>query len=176
MKLTFKETGTRKISEVFGMEDGEANRLVRKLVLASLEENLTADTHRSKTQVLKDWLENDAERQGFVFETAEQFLMLGYCWNSALEASQDMAKTLAGDEEDQPEEVKKLLGEGATGVKIPASIRKEASEIIDRKIAEAIDEIKEQTGIRPEILKGKEEKPTIKIVKDKEPKKEKLPN
>jgi len=142
MKLDFNEkNGMNKISEVFKWSDEKFEKCARKLALAVLDENLSRHSSRSKTEVLADWLKDDAERLGFTFETPNDIFMLGYCFNNALEVviklERDIHRHSDDDEGDGP----------SIALKVPKDEDQEVvKSILKGKLKEAIREIREKTG------------------------------
>lgn len=173
MKITFKEEGTTMVSEVFGWSIEQYDKLCRKITMALAEPMLDDEDKRSTTKILADWLETDAERQGFKFETAEDYLILGYAFHGSVSAAKHMAEhhNPKDDDDDLPEGAVPV---GAIG--IPKETKKAAMEILKKKIAEAVHEIKEKTGKEPDV-RGMDSD-GFEIIDD-EPKKDpkkKLPN
>lgn len=161
MKITFDEHDANSISEVFGWNQAKYELCVRKMFLALLEEVMDRRSHRTRTQVLHDWLLRSASALGFSMETGSDIFMLGYGFNNAvrlLEEYQD--DRLNKDDEDTS---------AGIAIGIPKEDSKEATAIIKEKLHEAMDEIKKKLGKSSRIISDIEDD-------EEEVPKKKLPN
>jgi hypothetical protein len=160
MKITFDEHDTDSISEVFGWDRAKYELCVRKMFLALLEETMDRRSHRTRTQVLHDWLLRSAKALGFSMETGSDIFMLGYGFNNAVRLLDEYRDDRLNKGDD---------ASAGIAIGIPREDSKEATAIIKEKLHEAMDEIKKKLGKSTRIISDIEDD-------EEEMPKKKLPN
>ena len=109
--LVFKQNSGDYITEVFGLDHEKYHKIVKDIA-AFLITTAVAGLYGSKTEAFEGYLGSvQFKKQGFSLKTPNDYFMLGYMFNHAMEFQHEFEKQLVGMKKASEEgDVGSLLG------------------------------------------------------------------